>query len=296
MSSQTRSVPTEEVLPKTIRSSSLGLGFQGVRTIVRELPSSGVVELPGGHDAFWLGYRPAKEPGRMVFRVDDPVSPEHVAEHNPVFLSPRAPVRTEWRDAEGVVANFSFHPEFLSSIARLLHFDARVLDQRPACKIILDDSLESLCYLLMSEVEQGCRAGSVFVEHVGRALAIAVVKHLTTELTAIDRSRLDPRIERARQFIEERFKTRVTLDDIEQVARLSRFHLLRMFRSGLGVTPHQHLVRCRLRYAQQLIRTEGNTRTLQDIATEAGFSDGTQMTRHFRRVFGKTPAQYFRQQ
>jgi AraC family transcriptional regulator len=232
----------------------------------------------------------------MVFRVDDPVSPEHVAEHNPVFLSPGAPVRTEWRDAEGVVANFCFHPEFLSSIARLLRVDARMLDQRPACKIILDESLESLCYLLMSEVEQGCKAGSLFVEQVGRALAIAVVRQLTAELTTPDRSRLDPRIERARQFIEEHFKTRVTLDDIGQVAQLSRFHLLRMFQSGLGVTPHQHLVRCRLRYAQHLIRTEGNIRTLQDIAIDSGFSDGTQLTRHFRHVFGKTPAQYFRRQ
>jgi AraC-like DNA-binding protein len=296
MSPQTRPVPTENVLPKTIRSSSRNLGFQGVRTIVRELPSSGAVELLGGHDAFWLGYRPAKEPGRMVFRIHDPVNPERVAEHNPFFLSPCTPIRTEWRDAEGVAANFSFHPEFLSSIARLLQVDARVLDQPPARKIILDDSLESLCFLLMSEVEQGCKAGPVFFEQVGRALAIAVVQHLATELTTIDGAQLDPRVERARRFIEEHFKTRVTLADIGQVAQLSRFHLLRMFQSGLGVTPHQHLVRCRLRYAQHLIRTEGNTRTLQDIATDAGFADGTQMTRHFRRVFGKTPAHYFRRQ
>jgi hypothetical protein len=76
------------------------------------------VEIPGGHDAFWLGYRQTKEPGKMIFRVDDPLSPEHVAEHNPVFLIPGVPVATEWRDAEGVVANFSFHPDFLESVAR----------------------------------------------------------------------------------------------------------------------------------------------------------------------------------
>jgi AraC-like DNA-binding protein len=295
MSPQVRPIPTEKVRPETIRSSSQTSGFQGVRTIIRELPASAAVEIPGGHDAFWLGYRPTKEPGRMVFRVDDPLSPEHVAEHNPVFLLPGVPVATEWRDAEGIVANFSFHPDFLESVARSLKADVRLLYQRPVRKIILDDSLESLFSLLMSEVEQDCKSGSTFLEHVSRALAIAIV-HYLGEPTAHDKTPLDPRIERAFRFIEEHFQTKITLDDIGQVACLSRFHLLRMFRSNLGVTPHEHLTRCRLRYAQHLIRTEANTRSLRDIAVDAGFSDDTHMTRCFRRVVGKTPAQYFRRQ
>jgi transcriptional regulator GlxA family with amidase domain len=130
------------------------------------------------------------------------------------------------------VANFSFHPDFLESVARSLKADVQVLYQRPARKIILDDSLESLFSLLMGEVEQDCKSGSAFLEHVSRALAIAIVQYLAGP-TAKSKTPLDPRIERAFRYIEEHFQTKITLDDIGEVASLSRFHLLRMFRASL---------------------------------------------------------------
>ncbi|MGA8659364.1 MAG: AraC family transcriptional regulator [Chthoniobacterales bacterium] len=208
----------------------------------------------------------------MVFKVDDPLSPIHVAEHNPLFLIPGVPVGTEWQGAEGIVANFSFHLDFMRSIAGSLNADFRLLYQRPAQKIILDDWLESLCRLLMREVEQGCKYGSAFLEQISRAFAIAIVQCLIGERVVRNQSRLDPRIERSLRFIEQHFQTRISLEDIAQVACLSRFHFLRMFRSSLGVSPHEHLIQCRLRHAQHLIRTEASSRSLGDIAVDAGFS------------------------
>jgi AraC-like DNA-binding protein len=296
MPSQNRPIATEKVLPETIRRSSDRSGFQGVRIIVRELPAAAEIDLPRGHDAFWLGYRPTWEPGRMVFEVDDPISPTHIAEHNPLFLIPAAPVRTEWRGAEGIVANFSFHPDFLQGIAMSLNTDFRLLYQRPAEKIILDDRLESLCRLLMCEVEDGCKSGSTFLERVSRAFAMAIVQHLISRRTARNTSSPDPRIERAIRFIEEHFRYKISLGDIAEVAGLSPFHFLRVFRSSVGTSPHAYLVRRRLRHAQHLIRTEASDRSFADIAIEAGFADQTHLARHFRRAFGKTPAEYLRRQ
>jgi hypothetical protein len=224
MPTRNRPVPTEKILPKTIRSSSEHSGSQGVRIIVRELPPSAEVDIPGGHDAFWLGYRPTKEPGRMVFTVDDPVSPVHIAEHNPLFLIPGAPVQTAWHEAEGVVANFSFHPDFLRSIADSHKIDFRLLYLRSAQKIMLDDSLESLCRLLTNEVDEGCKCGPKFVEQVTRAFGIAIVRQLAARRVAGTRSGLDGRIERAIQFIEENFRGRISVADMARAASLSTFH------------------------------------------------------------------------
>src|SRR5262249_31671134 len=94
----------------------------------------------------------------------------------------------------------------------------------------------------------------------------------------------DPRIERAIQFIEHHFQDKVSLKDLAGVAGLSPYHFQRMFRSLVGISPHEYLIRYRLRQAQQLIIFSAGTRRIADIAVEAGFYDEAQLDRHFRRA------------
>jgi transcriptional regulator GlxA family with amidase domain len=53
----------------------------------------------------------------------------------------------------------------------------------------------------------------------------------------------DPRIERAIRFFEQRFAERVTMKEAAQVAGLSPDHFVEVFRSAIGCTPHQYLIR-----------------------------------------------------
>ena len=73
---------------------------------------------------------------------------------------------------------------------------------------------------------------------------------------------------------------------------LSRFHFLRLFAKVLGVTPHQHLVRSRLRHAARLLADD--TRTITDVAFEAGFGDLSNFVRTFRRAAGVSPRRFRR--
>ena len=105
----------------------------------------------------------------------------------------------------------------------------------------------------------------------------------------------DPRLERVRRFFDQRFAERVTLKEAARVAGLSPDHFGEVFRAALGCTPHQYLVRCRLRHARQLIAAEGHRRSLAEIARAAGFFDQAHLTRHFRRAFGTSPGQWRQQ-
>jgi AraC family transcriptional regulator len=105
----------------------------------------------------------------------------------------------------------------------------------------------------------------------------------------------DPRLERAMRFFEQRFAERVTLKEAARVAGLSPDHFSEVFRAALGCTPHQYLVRCRLRHARQLIASEGHRRSLAEIARAAGFFDQAHLTRHFQRAFGQSPGQWRQQ-
>lgn len=78
--------------------------------------------------------------------------------------------------------------------------------------------------------------------------------------------------------------------DLEAAARevkLSSFHFLRLFRRVLGVTPHQYLVRSRLRRAARLL-TDGD-HAITAVALEVGFGDLSNFVRTFRRAAGISP-------
>jgi AraC family transcriptional regulator len=80
------------------------------------------------------------------------------------------------------------------------------------------------------------------------------------------------------------------LSSLAQIARLSRYHFLRTFEALTGTTPHQYLLRLRLRRAAIRLRTE-RTRIL-DIALACGFGDVSNFNRTFRAEFGLTPRAY----
>ncbi|HEU4427124.1 MAG TPA: AraC family transcriptional regulator [Myxococcota bacterium] len=75
-------------------------------------------------------------------------------------------------------------------------------------------------------------------------------------------------------------------------AGLSEFHFLRVFARVLGVTPHQYLVRARLRRAARLLADEERSVTV--VALEAGFGDLSNFVRTFRRAAGASPGAFRR--
>jgi len=82
----------------------------------------------------------------------------------------------------------------------------------------------------------------------------------------------------------------IDLDRAANDAGLSAFHFLRVFSSVLGVTPHQYLIRSRLRRAARLLADEA--RPVSDIAFDVGFGDLSNFVRTFRRAAGVSPRRY----
>ena len=84
-----------------------------------------------------------------------------------------------------------------------------------------------------------------------------------------------------------------TLNRLADASGLSPYHFLRTFDLMTGVTPHQYVLRARLRYAAaRLVRESGS---ILDIALDCGFGDSSNFTRSFRSEFGLSPRQYRRE-
>lgn len=81
------------------------------------------------------------------------------------------------------------------------------------------------------------------------------------------------------------------LEDAAAEAGLSPFHFLRLFTRVLGLTPHQHLVRCRLRRAARLLAAD-RARPVTAVAFDVGFGDLSNFVRTFHRAAGVSPRRF----
>lgn len=84
----------------------------------------------------------------------------------------------------------------------------------------------------------------------------------------------------------------IDLDGAAREVGLSQFHFLRLFANVLGVTPHQYLVRSRLRYAAELLADDAASIT--DVAYDVGFNDLSNFVRTFHRAAGVSPRAFRR--
>ena len=73
---------------------------------------------------------------------------------------------------------------------------------------------------------------------------------------------------------------------------MSPYHFLRLFAGVLGVTPHQYLVRARLRRAARFLADD--ERSITDIAYDVGFGDLSNFVRTFHRAAGLSPRAFRR--
>jgi AraC-like DNA-binding protein len=93
-------------------------------------------------------------------------------------------------------------------------------------------------------------------------------------------------------WIEAHSHEEIDLERAAGEAGLSSFHFLRLFAKALGVTPHQYLVRSRLRNAARLLADA--ERSITEIAFGVGFGDLSNFVRTFHRAAGVSPRAFRR--
>ena len=178
--------------------------------------------------------------------------------------------------------SFFFTPELIETIG----------DRRETWEIGAVPPLAEL--MVLGELAQAAADGrsDVGLDEAGQLLAhrfVEVVSGKTRKqaaVTARDRRRA---VETA-LWIDAHSHEEIELEDAAAQARVSPFHFLRAFSAVLGVTPHQYLLRSRLRHAARLLADD--ERTVTDIAYDVGFADLSNFVRTFHRAAGVSPLKF----
>ncbi len=148
--------------------------------------------------------------------------------------------------------------------------------------------------MVLGELAQAAAEGrsDIGLGEIGHLLASRLVevvggeKRKSAQVTARDRRRA---VEAA-LWLDAHSDQPIDLDDAAAEAGVSPFHFLRMFSRVLGVTPHQYLVRSRLRHAARLLAEDN--RDVTDIAYDVGFGDLSNFVRTFHRAAGLSPLKF----
>jgi len=175
--------------------------------------------------------------------------------------------------------SFAFAPELIDAIG-----DHRDIWQRGSIAPLA----ELMVFGELAQAAADARS-DLGLDEIGHAFASRLIdvvsgtrrRHLTG--SARDRRRA---VETA-LWIDTHASEEINLNDAAREAGLSPLHFLRLFRNVLGVTPHQYLVRSRLRRAAKLLAEE--ERAITDIAFDVGFGDLSNFVRSFHRAAGVSP-------
>jgi AraC family transcriptional regulator len=292
----------------TVRLSSRGLGWGALNLERRDhQPSSRTLADGSRHHLVFLSLM-----GGHIVRSSGDERVEHALSPGCVAVVP-AGIPVSW--------NWSTRVSF--SVLRL---DPAVLDrvalsvfglQPHQYRLALverrhDTAITSIAGVLAREAARGDRGSALYAESLANVLAV----HLLREYAHCLGGRRLPRcpnlpaaggqapshpgsrnpfprtVADALALIHADYARELTLTEIARTVHLSPFHLVRLFKQALGVTPHQYLIEVRVNSARGLLAAGSGERSLAEVAVAVGFADQSHLTRHFKRLMGVTPRRF----
>jgi AraC family transcriptional regulator len=145
-----------------------------------------------------------------------------------------------------------------------------------------------------AELTAGGAGGRLAAESLANVLAVHLIRHVLAprqptrrRAGTLPRARLRAVVE----YIEEHLDAGPTLEQMAAIAGLSPNYFAWQFKRATGLPPHQYVLDRRVERAKQFLQT-GNDISLAEVAAEAGFSDQSQFSHHFKRLIGVTPGQF----
>lgn len=115
--------------------------------------------------------------------------------------------------------------------------------------------------------------------------------HLLAEYGSHHEDQLPPTVSKACRHIRTHaLSGRTRLTDTAAACGISAEHLSRIFHQSTGLSYNEYVTRFRLEHATDLLRN--TTRSITEIAHDAGFQSLSQFHRSFRAVFRQSPRAY----
>ncbi len=282
-------------IPYAFRHTSATLGWRGLRVeFDAHQPPSDVIIPP--LEWLWLVLAGHTIAERTDHRCQDTRFVGDGPAHALIVIPPGLETRWRWHNpcdsthvqlSPGLIAKVA--EEAFNLDRSRVHFPVRYFDR----------SVPEVCATitaLQRELLAGGPGGRLCAESLANVLVVQLLRTMVTgsstkEFARKASGRLPRHALRAVEaYIEAHLEQDIALADLAAVAHLSEFHFARQFKQSTGRSPHQFVIHQRVERAKRLIAAR--ELPLAQIATDVGFSDQSQLTRHFKRIVGVTPGRF----
>ena len=158
---------------------------------------------------------------------------------------------------------------------------------------LVDPRLRALATAVDVERIAGFPSGRLFLDSTELALARALVVGYAVRDYSVPvyRGRLSPaKLRKITELVQEKMEEDLSLEEMARAVGLSAAHFSQVFRNTTGQTPHQCVLRYRVRRAKEMLRS-AEMRVL-DVAIACGFKTQQHFARVFRQICGASPTEY----
>ncbi len=149
---------------------------------------------------------------------------------------------------------------------------------RGIARLYSDDDIE----------HESLRRRSLLLDIVAQALTLHADRFIRSPRVRSE----DRAVRIAREFLNSNFSQNVSLGELAGECGISRYWLIKAFKSQVGIPPYAYLTNVRIRHAISLLRQGAQP---VKVAFECGFSDQSHLTRTFKRFVGVTPGRFMAQ-
>jgi AraC family transcriptional regulator len=162
----------------------------------------------------------------------------------------------------------------------------------PGC----DPLIYQIAIALKTSLEIDGPTSKLYADAMASALAVHLLTRYSTHRPTLVKSSgglSERQLKRVIDYIHNYLEQDISLTELANLAQLSSYHFIRLFKQSVGLTPHQYHIRCRVDRAKQLLIEK--KLSLAEIALAIGFANQGHLNYHFKRWVGATPKAFLRQ-
>jgi|GEM_PF-590673 len=149
---------------------------------------------------------------------------------------------------------------------------------------------------LFIEEEIYCRKGSEFIkENLAGIFIMEIIRLAMPEelpKPVVESSSETKKIKLAQIYLAEHYNSEFSLKEVADIAGLSPYHFIRVFRKQTGKTPYDFFLEAKIERASEQLMNE--SRSITDICLSCGFNNPSHFSSTFKKKTGICPSEYRR--
>lgn len=196
----------------------------------------------------------------------------------------------------GKVLGLNINSKFLHNIAQDLYgkkemicFNNQAFD--------FNADLQNLIQIFRDELINRQRGYQLVLQSISVQMAIVILRNLKSNIVESEtkvtncETYTKQAIEYLNEIVNSEFNnTEYSLEEIAEIAKLSPYHFIRIFKKETGKTPYEYYVDLKIKKAKELLKN--NKLSILETSFRCGFTNSSHFANVFKKSVGLTPSNY----